>query len=150
MTSSSLMTVMYCALQRPALLWALLAWCIAIPASVHLFHDLPKLAYSAWLGAVWDIIHVLYLTAPSLLWALWTWCTVPVPASVHLFHDLPKLANSAWFGAHSGPSGSGVAVIEAQCPASSKIKAAITLDKKIEFNTKTTNKTSNYSTYLTR
>ncbi len=84
----SSLSLMHCTCQRPSLLWVFLAWCIAVPASVHLFHDLPKL----------DSRGVLYCwRRPSLLWALLAWCTIP--AGVHLFLDLPKLANSAYLGA---------------------------------------------------
>ncbi len=121
MSSLSLMHCHTC--QRPSLSWP--------PAACQLCLTWP------------DLIHVLYLTTPSLLWAPLAWCTVP--ASVHLFHDLPKLANSAWLGAHTGPAGSGVAVIEAQCPASNKIEAAVNTWQKIEFNTKPNKKLSTTS-----
>ncbi len=197
----SSLSLMHCTCQRPSLSWLLeacqlrLIWsCLrprtytvpdgsisfmsslsfihcTVPASVHLFHDLPQLdsrdvlclsasiSFMSSLDALsylpactsfmtsGSLIAVIYyaLQRPSLLWALLAWCTAYLPASISFMTSRslptpPDLEPTRDLPAR-GLLSSKLNVLQA-------VKQKLHLTKKIELNTKQTNKRA--ATYLTR
>ncbi len=94
MTSRSLIAVMYCACacQRPSLLWALSMHCV--PASVHLFHDLPQLDSRDVLDGSISFISSLSLMHCTVQYlpasiSFMTSRSLPTPPDLEPTRDLP-------------------------------------------------------------